>query len=78
MLDGEMTMKTEEGERLVRRGETVHLPGRGRRARTASATTARGAAGIWWPLPAGVPEVGEYPELGQITRDWAATPLADG
>ncbi len=40
VLDGEMTMKTEEGERLVRRGEVVIFPV-GPAGATASATRAR-------------------------------------
>ena len=66
VLDGEMTMKTEEGERLVRRGEVVIFPvgpagahgfrndGEGR-CRYLVASSRR------------APEVAEYPELGQIT-----------
>jgi uncharacterized cupin superfamily protein len=68
VLDGEMTVKTEEGERLVRRGEVVHFPvgpagahgfrndGEGR-CRYLMVSSHH-------PL---TPEVAEYPELGQIT-----------
>lgn len=66
VLAGEMTMKTEEGERLVRRGEVVIFPvgpagAHGfrndgeRRCRYLMASTRQ------------FPEVAEYPELGQIT-----------
>jgi uncharacterized cupin superfamily protein len=66
VLDGEMTMKTEEGERLVRRGEVVIYP-----------VGPVGAHGFrndgdercrfLMASSRGFPEVGEYPELGQIT-----------
>ena len=66
VLDGEMTVKTEDGERVVRRGEVVMFPigpagahgfrndGDGK-CRYLVASTRQG------------PEVVEYPELGQIT-----------
>jgi uncharacterized cupin superfamily protein len=66
VLDGEMTMKTESGERLVRRGEVVVFPvgpagahgfrnDRDGRCRYLMVSS--------WQSP----EVAEYPELGQIT-----------
>jgi uncharacterized cupin superfamily protein len=66
VLDGEMTMKTGEGERLVRRGESVIFP-----VGPAGAHGFRNEGdGKCRYLVAGsrqYPEVAEYPELGQIT-----------
>jgi uncharacterized cupin superfamily protein len=66
VLDGEMTLRTEDGERLVRRGEVVMFPigppgahgfrnDGDRMCRYLVASTRQ------------APEVAEYPELGQIT-----------
>jgi uncharacterized cupin superfamily protein len=66
VLDGEMTMKTEEGERLVRRGEAVIFPvgptgGHGFRVE------GDGRCRYLMASSAQFPEVAEYPDLGQIT-----------
>ena len=66
VLDGEMTMKTEEGERLVRRGEVVVFPVGPAGAhgfRNDGDGTCRYLMASTHPAP----EVVEYPELGQIT-----------
>ena len=66
VLEGEMTMKTEEGERLVRRGEVVIFPAgpAGAHAfRNDGDETCRYLMASTRPFP----EVVEYPELGQIT-----------
>jgi uncharacterized cupin superfamily protein len=68
VLDGEMTMKTEDGERLVRRGEVVIFP-----VGPAGAHGFRNDGdGLCRYLVASsrhaqMPEVAEYPDLGQIT-----------
>jgi len=66
VLDGEMTMKTENGERLVRRGEVVIFP-----VGPAGAHGYRndGDAKCRFLMADSkqMPEVAEYPELGQIT-----------
>jgi uncharacterized cupin superfamily protein len=66
VLDGEMTMKTEEGDRLVRRGEVVVFPVGPAGAhgfRNDGDGTCRYLMASTHPAP----EVVEYPELGQIT-----------
>jgi uncharacterized cupin superfamily protein len=66
VLDGEMTMKTESGEQLVRRGEVVIFPV-GREGahgfRNDGDVRCRYLVASTRPSP----EVAEYPELGQIT-----------
>ena len=68
VLDGEMTMKTEHGERCVRRGEVVMFP-----AGPAGAHGFRndgdgdGKCRYLMISTHPAPEVAEYPELGQIT-----------
>jgi uncharacterized cupin superfamily protein len=65
VLDGEMTMKTEDGERVVRRGEVVIFP-----VGPAGAHGFRveGQGGCRYLMVASrqLPEVAEYPELGQV------------
>ena len=66
VLDGEMTLKTEDGERLVSRGEAVIFPVGPAGAhgfRNDGDGTCRYLMASTSPLP----EVVEYPELGQIT-----------
>ena len=66
VLHGEMTMKTEEGERIVRRGEVVIFPvgpGGAHGFRNDGAGECRYLVASTRPFP----EVAEYPELGQIT-----------
>jgi uncharacterized cupin superfamily protein len=65
VLDGEMTMKTEAGERLVRRGEVVIFPvgPAGAHGFRVDDGSCRYLVASSWQ----VPEVAEYPELGQIT-----------
>ena len=66
VLDGEMTMKTDDGERLVRRGEVVMFPPGPAGAhglRNDGDEKCRYLVASTRP----VPEVVEYPELGQIT-----------
>jgi uncharacterized cupin superfamily protein len=66
VLDGEMTMKTEEGERLVQRGEVVVFPvgpGGAHGFRNDGDGRCRFLLASTRPFP----EVAEYPELGQIT-----------
>jgi uncharacterized cupin superfamily protein len=68
VLDGEMTMKTGEGERIVRRGHVVHFP-----VGPAGAHGFRndGESACRYLLTSShhalTPEVAEYPELGQIS-----------
>jgi uncharacterized cupin superfamily protein len=65
VLDGELVMKTEEGERVVRRGEVVVFPTgpAGAHAfRNDGEATCRYLMASTHPSP----EVVEYPELGQI------------
>jgi uncharacterized cupin superfamily protein len=61
-----MTMKTEEGDRLVRRGDVVIFP-----AGPAGAHGFRNDGGercrYLMAASRQAPEVAEYPELGQIT-----------
>jgi uncharacterized cupin superfamily protein len=66
VLDGELTMKTGEGERLVRRGEVLIFPvGPG----GAHGFRNDGEERCRYLMASSVqlPEVGEYPDLGQIT-----------
>ena len=66
VLDGEMTMKTEGGERLVRRGDVVIFPVGPAGAhgfRNDGDAKCRYLMASTHPSP----EVVEYPELGQIT-----------
>jgi uncharacterized cupin superfamily protein len=66
LLDGEMTMKTEEGERLVRRGEVVIFP-IGPAGAHGFRVDGDGRCRYLVASSVQLPEVGEYPELGQIT-----------
>jgi uncharacterized cupin superfamily protein len=66
VLDGSMTLKTEEGERLVQRGEVVLFPlgpSGAHGFRNDGDATCRYLMVSTHPAP----EVVEYPELGQIT-----------
>jgi uncharacterized cupin superfamily protein len=66
VLDGEMTMKTEEGERPVGRGEVVIFPVGPAGAhgfRNDGDAACRYLMASSWQSP----EVCEYPELGRIT-----------
>jgi len=68
VLEGELTMKAEDGERLVSRGEVVVFP-----VGPAGAHGFRNDGDglcryiVASSLHAQMPEVAEYPELGQIT-----------
>ena len=67
VLDGEMTVKTEDGERLVRRGEVVSFPvgpGGAHGFRNDGDAVCRYLMAS--SRHAQMPEVAEYPELGQI------------
>jgi uncharacterized cupin superfamily protein len=66
VLDGEMTMKTEEGERLVRRGEVVIFPV-GPAGAHGFRVDGEGQCRYLVASSGQAPEVAEYPELGQIT-----------
>jgi uncharacterized cupin superfamily protein len=66
VLDGEMTMKTEEGERRVRRGEVVIFPV-GPAGAHGFRVDGDGRSRYLVASSVQLPEVGEYPELGQIT-----------
>jgi uncharacterized cupin superfamily protein len=66
VLDGEMTMKTEEGERLVRRGEVVMFP-IGPEGAHGFRNQSDGICRYLMVSTRPSPEVVEYPELGQIT-----------
>jgi uncharacterized cupin superfamily protein len=66
VLDGEMTMKTEEGERLVRRGEVVIFPV-GPAGAHGFRNDGEGLCRYLMASSRQLPEVGEYPELGKIT-----------
>jgi uncharacterized cupin superfamily protein len=66
VLDGEMTMKTEEGERLVRRGEVVIFPV-GPAGAHGFRVEGEGRCRYLVASSVQLPEVGEYPDLGQIT-----------
>jgi uncharacterized cupin superfamily protein len=67
VLDGEMTMKTEDGERLVKRGEVVIFPV-GPAGAHGFRNDGEGACRYLMASSrhAQMPEVAEYPELGQI------------
>jgi uncharacterized cupin superfamily protein len=66
VLDGEMTMKTEEGERLVSRGEAVAFPV-GPAGAHGFRNDGDGTCRFLMASTLQLPEVVEYPELGQIT-----------
>jgi uncharacterized cupin superfamily protein len=66
VLDGEMTMKTEDGERLVRRGEVVLFPV-GPAGAHGFRNDGDGTCRYLMVSTHPAPEVVEYPELGQIT-----------
>jgi uncharacterized cupin superfamily protein len=66
VLEGEMTMKTEEGERLVRRGEVVIFPV-GPAGAHGFRVDGDGSCRYLVTSSRRLPEVAEYPELGQIT-----------
>ncbi len=66
VLEGEMTMKTEEGERLVRRGEVVIFP-IGPAGAHGFRNDGEGRCRYIVASSRQQPEVAEYPELGQIT-----------
>ena len=66
VLDGEMTMKTEEGERLVRRGEVVIFPV-GPAGAHGFRNDGDGPCRFLMASSGQAPEVAEYPELRQIT-----------
>jgi len=66
VLDGEMTMKTEDGERLVRRGEVVIFPV-GPAGAHGFRNDGEGTCRFVMASTLQLPEVVEYPELGQIT-----------
>jgi uncharacterized cupin superfamily protein len=66
VLDGEMTMKTEDGERLVRRGEVVIFPV-GPAGAHGFRVEGDGRCRYLVASSVQLPEVGEYPDLGQIT-----------
>jgi uncharacterized cupin superfamily protein len=66
VLDGELMMKTEEGERLVRRGEVVIFPV-GPAGAHGFRNDGDGHCRYLMASSRQLPEVGEYPELGQIT-----------
>jgi uncharacterized cupin superfamily protein len=76
VLDGEMTMKTEEGERLVRRGEVVIFPV-GPAGAHGFRKEGEGSCRYLVASSRQQPEVSEYPELGQITAQ-AATASQTG
>src|SRR4029077_3945991 len=66
VLDGEMTMKTEDGERLVGRGEVVMFPV-GPAGAHGFRNDGEGTCRFVMASTLQLPEVVEYPELGQIT-----------
>jgi uncharacterized cupin superfamily protein len=66
VLDGEMTMKTEEGERIVHRGEVVIFPV-GPAGAHGFRNDGDGRCRFLMASSGQAPEVAEYPELGQIT-----------
>jgi len=66
VLDGEMTMKTGDGERLVQRGEVVIFPV-GPAGAHGFRQDGEGGCRFLMASSRQLPEVGEYPELGQIT-----------
>jgi uncharacterized cupin superfamily protein len=66
VLDGELTMKTEEGERVVARGEAVIFPV-GPAGAHGFRNDGDGRCRFLMASTHPAPEVVEYPELGQIT-----------
>jgi uncharacterized cupin superfamily protein len=66
VLEGEMTLKAEEGERLVRRGEVVIFPV-GPPGAHGFRNDGDGRCRYLMVSTHPAPEVVEYPELGQIT-----------
>ncbi len=66
VLDGEMTMKTEDGERPVGRGEVVIFPV-GPAGAHGFRNDTDGLCRFLMASTSALPEVVEYPELGQIT-----------
>jgi uncharacterized cupin superfamily protein len=66
VLDGAMTMKTEEGERLVQRGEVVVFPV-GPAGAHGFRIDGDGRCRYLMASSRQLPEVGEYPDLGKIT-----------
>ena len=66
VLDGEMTMKTEQEDRLVRRGEVVMFP-IGPAGAHGFRNDGDGKCRYLMVSTHPAPEVVEYPELGQIT-----------
>ena len=66
VLDGEMTMKTDEGERLVRRGEVVIFPV-GPGGAHGFRNDGEGRCRYLMVSSGQAPEVAGYPDLGQIT-----------
>jgi uncharacterized cupin superfamily protein len=66
VLDGEMTMKMEDGERPVRRGEVVIFPV-GPAGAHGFRNDGEGRCRFLMASSGQAPEVAEYPELGQIT-----------
>jgi uncharacterized cupin superfamily protein len=66
VLEGEMTMKTEQGQRLVRRGEVVIFPV-GPAGAHGFRNDGDGRCRFLMADSKQMPEVAEYPELGQIT-----------
>ena len=65
VLDGEMTMKTGDGERLVRRGDAVIFPV-GPAGAHGFRIEGDGRCRYLVASSVQLPEVGEYPDLGQI------------
>ena len=76
VLEGEMTMKTEDGERLVQRGEVVMFPV-GPAGAHGFRNDGDGKCRYLMISTHPAPEVVEYPELGQITAQ-AATASQTG
>jgi uncharacterized cupin superfamily protein len=66
VLDGRLTMKTEDGERLVHRGEVVIFPV-GPAGAHGFRVDGEGLCRYLMVSTRQMPEVVEYPELGQIT-----------
>jgi uncharacterized cupin superfamily protein len=65
VLDGEMTMKTEDGERVVRRGEVVIFPV-GPAGAHGFRVEGQGRSRYLMVASRQLPEVAEYPDLGQV------------
>ena len=65
VLDGEMTLKTEEGQRPVRRGEVVIFPV-GPAGAHGFRNEGEGACRYLMASSGQSPEVAEYPDLGRI------------